>query len=180
MHLFIYLEKRACEPDRHLHETVEIIIRGGKRQMAICNAYRQVAWRARPSHINKSGGRRRKPNQTNVATFSLPPSPALSFITHTHTQQRRPRREPTTPPSASASAIPPVRVALLFHPRRFRAIRGSPPPPPIPAAPHASRPPVTRPARRRPPWPPIPAKVPASSSLTLGCSASIRVPLIDR
>jgi hypothetical protein len=140
MHLFIYLEKRACEPDRHLHETVEIIIRGGKRQMAICNAYRQVAWRARPSHINKSGGRRRKPNQTNVATLSLPPSPALSFITHTHTHSREDRdaSPPPHPARARARSLPSVlpssSTPVASVPSAARLPHLPFPPPPMPPA----------------------------------------------
>ena len=116
--------------------------------MAICNAYRQVAWRTRPSHINNSGSRETQPNQTKSTKRRCAPIPSSRLThTHTHTLQRRPRREPT--PHRAPSAIPPVRVApsalrLPLPPRRFRAIRGSPPhllfPPP-----HASGPPVGRP-----------------------------------
>ena len=137
----------------------EIIIQLGKRQMAIRNAYRQVAWRARPSHINNSGSG----------------NPTSSSVTHPHTQQRSGEDRDASPPHLQAERDPsrpccPLPPPPPPPPRRFRAIRGSPPHLPFPA-PDASRPPVA--ARRRPPWPPIPPKVPASS-LALPSVALVR------
>jgi hypothetical protein len=138
----------------------------GKRQMTICNAFRQVAWRtrARAQAQPHKQQRKRKPNQTEV-----PNAVALPFLhpshTHTHnTLQRGPRREPT-PGRHRARALQSVVLFALrlppLPPRRFRAIRGSAPHLPF-SPPHASGSPVA--ARRRPLWPPIPAKVPAASS----------------
>ena len=69
----------SCEPDRHLHENRRDNYSWGKRQMAICNAYRQVAWRTRPSHINNSGSRETQPNQTEEPNAAPIPFPLFFF-----------------------------------------------------------------------------------------------------
>jgi len=47
--------------------------------MAICNAYRQVARRTRPSHINNSGSRETQPNQTEEPNAAPIPFPLFFF-----------------------------------------------------------------------------------------------------